>query len=304
MVAKICPIHQDDKRHRFIDHDINKEILPQFRDQLQQEIKDIFLWTIGQTAITEMTKTVRERKPSSQSLHKLYKLFRLHFTPERNVQHSRADFFELKRGNGETAADVRKRILEVEKNCEFEAITAAELLASKYQSLRGKSTDDYELKKKIRKNDMSVETKTDILHQYLYEKLNDSTETEKKKIRYLIKRKTRTKKETENKLAKFKKVDCHRSGAAIWSKQHECPARGKKFAKCGKIGHFAKCWRSNKKMNQIQDEETSSAEDDEWSPDTTHSKKNRRSILHNQYTTAVQNSFNSPHWSIFDKSNS
>ena len=126
----------------------NKEILPQFRDQLELEIKDIFFWAIGQTEITEMTKTVREREPSSLPLYKLYTLFRLHFTPERNVQHSRADFFDLKRGNGESAADVWKRILEVEKNCEFEAITAAELLASKFLSLIGKSTGDYELKKK------------------------------------------------------------------------------------------------------------------------------------------------------------
>ena len=93
----------------------NKEILPQFLDQLELEIKGIFLWAIGQTALTEMTKTVREREPSSLPLYKLYTLFRLHFTPERNVQHSRADF-DLKRGNGESAADVWKRILEVEKN--------------------------------------------------------------------------------------------------------------------------------------------------------------------------------------------
>ena len=40
----------------------NKEILPQYREQLETEIKDIFLWAIGgQNAITEMTKTVRER---------------------------------------------------------------------------------------------------------------------------------------------------------------------------------------------------------------------------------------------------
>ena len=32
----------------------NKEILPQFRDQLELEMKDIYLWAIGQTAITEM----------------------------------------------------------------------------------------------------------------------------------------------------------------------------------------------------------------------------------------------------------
>ena len=104
----------------------NKEILPHYREQLETEIKDIFLWAIGQNGITEMTKTVREREPSSLPLYKLYTLFRLHLTPERNVQHSRADFFDLKREDGESAPDVWKRILEVEKNCEFETITAAD----------------------------------------------------------------------------------------------------------------------------------------------------------------------------------
>ena len=127
----------------------SKEILPQYRDQLETDIKDIFIWAIGQKAITEMTKTVREREPSSLPLYKLYTLFRLHFTPERNVHHSRADFFDSKREDGETAADVWKRILDVEKNCEFETITAAKLLASKLLSLIGKSTGDCDFKKKI-----------------------------------------------------------------------------------------------------------------------------------------------------------
>ena len=106
---------------------------------------------------------------------------------------------------------------------------------------------------------------------------------EEKKIRYLNERKTRTKKETENEQAKIKKVYCNRCGAPNWSKQHQCPARGKKWAKCGKIGHFAKFCRSHKKINHIQDEETSSAEDDEWSPDTVHSKKQK--ILSTQSVT-------------------
>ena len=92
----------------------NKEVLPQYLDQLETQIKDIFLRAIGQNGITEMTKTVREREPSSLPLYKLYTLFRLHFTPERNVQHSRADRFDIKRKDGESAADVWKRILEVE----------------------------------------------------------------------------------------------------------------------------------------------------------------------------------------------
>ena len=65
-----------------------------------------------------------------------------------NVHHSRVDFFDLKREDGETAADVWKRILEVDKNCEFEKITAAQL-ASKFLSLIGKSNGDYDLQKTL-----------------------------------------------------------------------------------------------------------------------------------------------------------
>ena len=35
----------------------SKEVLPQNRDQLEEEIKDVFIWAIGQSALTKMTKT-------------------------------------------------------------------------------------------------------------------------------------------------------------------------------------------------------------------------------------------------------
>ena len=246
----------------------NKKILPQYREQLQTEIKDIVLWATGQNAIMGMTKTVREREPSSLPLYKLYTMFRLHFTPERNIQHSRTGFFDLKRENRESAADVWKRILEVEKNCEFETKIAAELLASKFLSVIGKSTGDYDLKKKIRKSDMSIEAITEALHEYMYEKLNDSAETEDKKIRYFTKRKPKSTKDLSEKPTKFKNVDCNRCGAPNRSRQHECPARGKKCAKCEKIGHYAKPCRKNKRVNHVQDDEASRAEEDDWSPNT------------------------------------
>ena len=81
-----------------------------------------------------MTKTLREREPSALPLHKLYTLFRLHFIPERNLQHCRADFFDLKKEINGTAANIGRRILDLEKNCELETITAAELVASKFLS--------------------------------------------------------------------------------------------------------------------------------------------------------------------------
>ena len=54
------------------------------------------------------------------------------------------------------------------------------------------------------------------------------------------------------------------------SKQHECPAIGKKCAKCGKPGHYAKCCRSMKKIEHIAEEEDSADEVD-WTPDKIHS---------------------------------
>ena len=121
---------------------------------------------------------------------------------------------------------------------------------------------------------MSVEAITDAILEYTYDKLNDSPETEEKKIRFLNKRKIKPTKEPE-KPTKFEKVDCNRCEAPNWSRQHECPARGKKCAKCGKIGHFAKCCRTNKRVNHIMEEETSSVNEDDWTPNTIHSVKQK-----------------------------
>ena len=152
----------------------DKEILAEYRDELEIKIKDIFIWALGKAAVTEMTKTVRDNDPNRMNINQLYALFRLHFIPERNKFHSRADLFGIVREPNETAEDVWTRILQTQKNCEFDHVTPAELIASKFLSVIGKSTGDYELKKKIRKSDMTIETITDIIHEYMYDRLNDS----------------------------------------------------------------------------------------------------------------------------------
>ena len=35
----------------------DKEIIPEFREELEVKIKDIFIWALGEAAVTEMTKT-------------------------------------------------------------------------------------------------------------------------------------------------------------------------------------------------------------------------------------------------------
>ena len=64
------------------------------------------------------------------------------------AENGRADFVSLQREENETAEDVGTRILQIEKNCEFDNVTPAELIASKFLSIISKPTSDYELKRK------------------------------------------------------------------------------------------------------------------------------------------------------------
>ena len=72
-------------------------------------------------------------------------------------------------------------------------------------------------------------------------------------------------------------LDCNRCAARNWSKQHECPAIGKKCAKCGKPGYYAKCCLSMKIINHIAEEETNSADEDDWTR-REYTRYNRKSI--------------------------
>ena len=91
------------------------EILTQNRDELKVKIKDIFIWALGEAAVTEMTKTVRDSNPNKMSINYLYSLFRLHLIPERTKFHSRADVLGITREPNETAEDVWTRTLQTEK---------------------------------------------------------------------------------------------------------------------------------------------------------------------------------------------
>ena len=142
-------------------------------------------------------------------MHRLYSLFCLHFIPERNKHHSRANFFELKRQPKDTAADIWTKLLEIEKNCEFEQITAAELIISKFISMIGKSTGDNELKKKIKKGEMTIDHVTELIHEHMYEKLNESSDSDQEeKIKHISSRKRRNEhfKPTEKKQKKTKQL--------------------------------------------------------------------------------------------------
>ena len=57
----------------------DSEILENYRDDLEHRIKDLFIWALGESAITEMTRTVRDNDPNRMDINQLYSLFRVHF---------------------------------------------------------------------------------------------------------------------------------------------------------------------------------------------------------------------------------
>ena len=53
-----------------------------------------------------------------------------------------------------------------------EDVTPVELSSSKYVYVSGISTGDYEIKKKISKSDLTIETKTALIHEHMFDRLN------------------------------------------------------------------------------------------------------------------------------------
>ena len=173
---------------------INREILPNYRDDLEHHIKDLFIWALGESAITEMTGTVRDNDPNKMDINQLYSLFRLHSIPKRNKFHSRADFFGITRkktGNGgrRVFKDITSgKELRVRK-CDTSRINSIKI------SIRDRWINwRLRIKKENSNSDMTIETQTALLHEHMYDRLNDSNNpSDAKRKRLNMYRNDRTK---------------------------------------------------------------------------------------------------------------
>ena len=87
------------------------------------------------------------------SRQELLRLFKKTFLPTRNVFHSRAQFFKIKRKDGETLDEYWKRLVDIERKCEFNTITPEDIITYKFAA----SINDKKARDKLIKGPLKLQ---------------------------------------------------------------------------------------------------------------------------------------------------
>ena len=97
----------------------------------ENEIQEDFIWGIGPEALYQMTRAEYKTDPDKIKIKDLIRLFHENFIPKRNTYHNRGKFFRTRQSETGTPEAFWRRLIETEKECAFEGITAEDLLISK-----------------------------------------------------------------------------------------------------------------------------------------------------------------------------
>ena len=100
----------------------------------EQAIQEEFIWGVGPEALFQITRAEYKTDPDSKKIKVLIQLFTEYYLPKRNTYHNRGEFFWAKQSEEETPEDFWKRLIETEKECNFNTISAEELLSSNFMT--------------------------------------------------------------------------------------------------------------------------------------------------------------------------
>ena len=225
----------------------------------------------GPDAKHEIMRGQWDRELKYVVLPELLTLFKKTFPPVRNVFHSRAQFFNMKQDDNETLDEYWKRLVDIERKCEFNNITAEEIITYKIAAtikdkrardkfikgalkiqlvLETIELDNYNRKygdkkpktKKARKDSTSSSTSTELV--------GHTNQTRKRKTQFNEKR-------------KISNRNCRFCGKPNWSLEHICPARRAQCNNCKKMGHFDKVCKS-KTVSRVAEAISSDSNTEPW----------------------------------------
>ena len=230
----------------------------------ENQVQDDFIWGIGPEALYQMTRAEYKTEPDKIAIKELMRLFNEYFLPKRNTYHNRGEFFWTKQTESETPEDFWRRLIEIEKECNFESITAEELLISKFMTaITDKKLRDQLMKEKKLEMKKAIET----IKQNTYEKKNNKNTIPEALI---SNREKEIKEEPIQRMDKFntrprnkfnQNRPCRFCNAPNWNQSHKCPALDQTCNNCGKKGHFARACRQKdyhkRKIRNVTENEAS-----------------------------------------------
>ena len=134
------------------------DIMEQGADQMDQHtafhIKGDVIWALGPKAKHEIKRDQWGRELKDVDLQELLKLFKTTYIPARNVFHSRAHFFNIKQDDNETLDEYWKRLVDIERKCEFNRITPEEIITYKFAA----TINDQKARDKFIKGPLKLQT--------------------------------------------------------------------------------------------------------------------------------------------------
>ena len=221
----------------------------------EQAVQEDFIWGVGPEALYQIPRAEYKTEPDSIKVKDLIRLFTEFYMPKRNTYHNRGDFFWAKQTEDETPEEFWKRLIEIEKECNFNAISAEELLISKYMT----AITDKKLRDKIMK-EKTLELKKiiELIKQNTYEKKNKKNTIPEALIstkeKHMIKEEPIQRMErfgTRPKNKNYGNRTCRFCNAPNWTPMHKCPALEANCNKCGKKGHYTERREMNKHFTAV-----------------------------------------------------
>ena len=106
-------------------------------------IKGDVIWALGPKAKHKIMRGQWAKELKDIDLPELLKLFKKTFIPAKNVFHSRAQFFNIQQEENETLDEYWKRLVDIERKCDYNSITPEEIITFKFAAtIKDKKVQD------------------------------------------------------------------------------------------------------------------------------------------------------------------
>ena len=209
--------------------------------------KKALLLHYGGEQLFEIYKSFTNEDTENADFNKMVDLLTEYFAPQKNTDYQIHLFRKIKQREGESIDSFHSKLRRVVLTCDFhdinKEIKTQVIQNCSSQRLRRKALREHMTLQRILATGRSDEIAEE-----------QAKLMEGKEATYQIKKFT-----GKGKQAKTDK-ECFRCGGK-YPHTKNCPAMGKKCAKCGKENHFAKVCRSKNQINEVQDSGTTTESD-------------------------------------------